>query len=35
MRVVSVIEIQNNTNATLVVASSGGIFAVYYPNGIE
>jgi len=35
MREVSVIEIQNNTNATIVVASSGAIFAVYYPNGIE
>lgn len=35
MREVSVIEIQNNTNATTVVASSGAIYAVYYPNGIE
>jgi hypothetical protein len=35
MRVVSFIEVQNNTNATAVVGSSGPLYAVYYPNGLE
>jgi hypothetical protein len=35
MRQVTSIQIQNNTNAVLVMGSSGAMYAVYYPNGIE
>jgi hypothetical protein len=35
MRIVSSIRITNGTNAPMVLTSSGGMFAVYYPNGIE
>jgi len=35
MRAVNVIRVTNGTNAPMVLTSSGGVFAVYYPNGIE
>lgn len=35
MRVVTGIRIQNNTNATMVLATSGAIYAMYFPNGLE
>jgi hypothetical protein len=35
MRVCSNFRITNGTNARMKITSSGGIYAVYYPNGIE
>jgi hypothetical protein len=35
MRVVTHIQLTNGTNANMTVATSGGFFAVYYPNGVE
>jgi len=35
MRAVTQIQLTNGTNANMTVATSGGFFAVYYPNGVE
>jgi hypothetical protein len=35
LRVLTAIRVTNGTNAPMVLTSSGGMFAVYYPNGIE
>jgi hypothetical protein len=35
MRVCNIFRVTNGTNAKMKITSSGGIFAVYYPNGIE